>query len=241
MEQRRAIPERQLQAARRASWSSTARLMTGTAGGALALYGASRRGLPGAAAAIVGLGLLGQALRKGGLRRLFGIEPRQQRLDIQKAITIRAPADRVFDFWTKYGHTASFMRNVRATRMMGNGRSLWTVIRPSGAPMGWDANLVTQRPSKWLAWKTTGDAAIRHTGTVRFIDHDDGTTTVDLKITFYPSDRPALGRSVPPDIKTLLAQDLTRMKIAIESGIVPVEDRQAFRGERTSRIALQAS
>jgi uncharacterized membrane protein len=42
--------------------SPTARLMTGTAGGALAAYGAKRRDAMGAALGIVGLGLLARGL-----------------------------------------------------------------------------------------------------------------------------------------------------------------------------------
>jgi len=50
---------------RAASWSPATRLLTGTAGGALAAYGVKRRGATGAALGTVGLGLLARGLASG--------------------------------------------------------------------------------------------------------------------------------------------------------------------------------
>ena len=186
---------------------------------------------------------LGRALADVGLKRMLGIGASRRPVIVQKTMTIRAPVDRVFDFWTKYGNAPSFMQNVRNARITRDGRTRWLVFSPSGAAMGWDAKFVTQSPSKSVAWKATRSetgSEAHHAGTVRFIDNGDGTTTVNLRMIHYPPAQDT-DRNMPalPDLKARLSEDLRHMKIAIESGIVPVEDREVF-GTAES-IKLQAS
>jgi hypothetical protein len=54
-------------------WSPATRLLVGAGGGALALAGASRRGLAGTALAVAGVGLAARAATNRELRRLVGV------------------------------------------------------------------------------------------------------------------------------------------------------------------------
>jgi uncharacterized membrane protein len=121
------------------------------------------------------------------------------------------------------------MSRVQNVRDLGDGRSRWTVLTPGGLTVSWTAVLTRFEPNRELAWKTEPDSAIQHAGIVKFTDNGDETTTIHLRMTYNP---PAgalahgLASLVGSDPKTLLDEDLMRMKSAIETGIPPRDAQQ---------------
>ncbi|RJQ64976.1 MAG: BON domain-containing protein [Desulfobacteraceae bacterium] len=71
------------------NWSPSARLVTGLAGGALAVYGLTYRGIAGKTAIAAGLPLLTRAATNMPLRRIVGISGRRA-VDIQKTTFMEA-------------------------------------------------------------------------------------------------------------------------------------------------------
>ena len=82
------------------NWSPTTRLVATVAGGALAAYGARRRGVVGTVVGSVGLGIVARALTNFETARLLGLDEQRKVIDIQKTINIEAPVDHVFDYWS---------------------------------------------------------------------------------------------------------------------------------------------
>lgn len=78
------------------NWSPTTRFVATAAGGALAIYGARRRGVVGSAVSTAGLGILTRALTNFKTGRLLGLDEGRKVIEIQKTINIEAPVDRVF-------------------------------------------------------------------------------------------------------------------------------------------------
>ena len=78
-----------------AGWPPTARVLAGTAGGALAAYGAKRRDAVGAALGTVGLGLLARGLANIEMKRLIGTNGGHGAVDFEKTINIAAPTEGV--------------------------------------------------------------------------------------------------------------------------------------------------
>jgi hypothetical protein len=80
-----------------------------------------------------------------------------------------------------------------------------------------------------LAWKTEPDSAIQHAGIVKFTDNGDETTTIHLRMTYNP---PAgalahgLASLVGSDPKTLLDEDLMRMKSATRAASPRLSSKQ---------------
>jgi uncharacterized membrane protein len=90
--------------------------------------------------------------------------------------------------------------------------------------MVWTTVVTRCDPNKELAWETERGSSAQHTGRVKFIDSGRGTTTIHVQMT-YNALAEALARSMASslgmDAKTLLAEDLNRMKSRIESGVIP--------------------
>ncbi len=200
-------------------WSPTTRMLVGTAGSALTLYGASHRTAPGALLGVAGFGLLARAVTNLDTQRLLGIGAGRRAVDIQNSITINAPVDTVYDFWTGYENFPGFMANVQRVEDLGGGRSRWTVRGPAGSDVSFEATVTRREPNRVLAWKTRPGAAVAHAGEVRFEANPDGTTTAHVRFSYNPP-AGAVGHAVAwlfaSDPKREMDEDLMRMKHVIE-------------------------
>jgi uncharacterized membrane protein len=65
------------------------------------------------------------------MKRLVGINAGRRAVDIQKTITIDAPVETVYAFWTAYDNFPRFMSRVHDVRpSTREGQSHWTVEGP---------------------------------------------------------------------------------------------------------------
>ena len=204
-------------------WSPTTRVLVGMTGGALALYGARRRGVLGTAITTAGLGLAARGITNMPFRRLIGIGARRRAIDLQKAITINAPVERVFELWSNFDNFPRFMSNVREVRKVSGNRSHWVVRGPGGMPMEWDAGITAYEPHRVLSWRTLPGAMVENAGTIRFEPVGDATR-VDVKLSYNPR-AGGIGHMVAAlfgvDPKKQMDEDLMRMKTFIETGRLP--------------------
>jgi hypothetical protein len=135
----------------RVGWSPTTRLLIGSAGGALATYGAGRRDAFGSALGLSGLTVFVRAITNIELKRLLGVGAGRRAIDVQKTINLNAPVERVFRLWTNYQNFPHFMSDVRDVKDLGDGRSHWTVAGPAGTSVEWDAVITSFTPMQyWL-------------------------------------------------------------------------------------------
>ena len=203
-------------------WSPTTRLAVGTTGAALAGYGASRRDVPGALLAATGVALLTRAATNLETTRLTGIGARRRAVDVQKTITIDAPADAVFQFWTAYQNFPRFMSRVLDVQPGARERqSHWKVAGPAGVPVEFDAEVSAFVPNQVFGWRTVEGAPVAHSGLVRFQPESDGRTRVHIRMSYNPPGG-WLGHGVAAafgvDPKTSLDADLARMRTLLETG-----------------------
>ncbi len=201
-------------------WSPTGRVLAGTLGTGLTLGGLRLGGLPGVGVVLGGLTLLARAATNLSLRRLTGLGAGRHALDVQKTITIAAPAERVFAFWDCYENFPRVMSWVREVLDLGGGRSRWVVAGPGGAPITWDAEVTTRVPNEVIAWRTLPGAAVAHEGMVRF-DPTDGGTRVTVRLSYNPPGGAVSGglaSLVGADPARALDDDLIRVKSLLEEG-----------------------
>ena len=216
-------------------------LMVGGSGVALSAYGASRRTIPGVLAAAAGVGLLARAATNLELRRLAGIGGRRRAVDVQKSITIDAPLEQVFAFWTTYENFPQFMSRVLDVRPgTRDGQSHWTVTGPAGVPVEFDAEISALVPNKVLAWRTIAGSPVAHAGLVRFDATADGRTRVQIRMSYNPPGG-WIGHGVASasgvDPKRSLDADLVRLKTLIETGKAPHDAARPDRATtRSGRI-----
>lgn len=185
------------------------------AGGALTLFGWSRRGAAAAAARAVGAGLL--AGSQGALPGHQG--DRRRTVDIQKTIHIAAPLDQVYAFWSSYENFPLFMSNVREVEDLGGGRSRWVVSGPGGAPIEWQAVVTERIPGDLIAWRSEPGSMLENAGVIRF-RAENGGTRVDLRFCYHPPAGGA-GQAVTEllgaDPRAKVNEDLARLKALLEA------------------------
>lgn len=222
------------------AWSPTTRLVAGLTGGALTIYGGKRRGALGSAMSTVGLGILARALTNFETRRLVGLDGDVKGIDIEKTITIDAPVDKVFTYWSHPENFPEFMTHVREVKRIGDGIYRWKVGGPAGALIEWDAAITELNINKTLAWKSQTGAIIEQEGVTRFTSNPDGSTRIDVRMSYKP---PAglLGHEIAKlfgvDPKQEMDDDLMRMKSFLETGVHP---HDAARTNNTTAHALTA-
>jgi uncharacterized membrane protein len=116
------------------------------------------------------------------------------------------------------------MSNARNVRDLGDSRSRWIVTGPAGTTVEWDAVTTSHIPNEVLAWRTEPHALVQHADIIRFLSNTDGSTTVNIRLTYNPG---AGGRGhvvaslFGADPKTQMDEDLVRMKTFVEAEKVP--------------------
>ena len=75
-----------------------------------------------------------------------------------------------------------------------------------------------------IAWKSVEGASVENAGIVRFDPNEDGSTRVEVKLSYNPPGG-AVGHAVAAlfgsDPETEMDEDLMRMKSFIETGVQP--------------------
>jgi uncharacterized membrane protein len=189
-------------------------------GGALAIYGLTRRGTFGAMLRTLGTGMLvgatgRDAFSGSGLPSL----DRRRAVDIQKTLYIDAPVDQVYGFWSNYENFPLFMSHVREVEDLGEGRSHWSVSGPGGVPIEWNAILTQQTPNEVIAWRSEHGSMLENAGMIRFISTGTGTR-VDLRFCYHPpagGAGQAVAELLGSDPRAKLNEDLGRMKALLEA------------------------
>jgi len=200
---------------RQNNWSPGARMTAILGGGALALSATRMRGIAGVAAGLLGAGLALRGLTNLPLNRLFGLDDTPRVIEIQKSININAPVEEVFRLWTDFENLPRFMEHVQEVRRLGDGRLHWTVTGPAGSTVSWDAEIVEMVPNELIVWRTTESDSIRQSGRTRFVRNPDGTTRLDVHLSYCPP-AGALGHMIATmagvDPKRSMEEDLVRFQ-----------------------------
>lgn len=214
------------------NWTPAARLAAAVAGGALATF-ALGRGERGNAMTRT-LGLAGLALFVRGatnktLDELLGVGAGRRAVTVQKAINIVAPVEEVFAWLTDWERWPEWMSHVQEVSSSGERglegeRTHWVVDGPAGTTVSWDAITTRFVPRDLVAWKTVDGSPVAHAGVMRFSRNEDGSTRVDIQMSYNPvlgAAGHAFAAALRRDPKQQLDDDLARLKTAIETGIPP--------------------
>ena len=202
------------------NWSPATRAMVGAVGGALTLYGASRRDAIGGLLGAGGIALLARGAANTGAADLLNLASRSHSVDIRKTVTIDAPIERVFAFWREIENFPRFMSNVEEVHDTGEGSSHWRVKGPAGVPVEWDARITREEPNRVIAWQSEPGSIVESSGEVRFEQTPNGGTRIQIRMSYTPP-AGAVGRGLgslfKSDPKRKVSADLERMKSLVEN------------------------
>jgi uncharacterized membrane protein len=216
-------------------WPPAVRLLAGAAGGALALYGARRKGAIGAAIELAGLGLVARGLTNLEIRDVVGLGGGRG-ISVQKTININAPVERVFNVWNHHEDFPFFLSRVREVKDLGNGRYHWTVVGPAGIPVEWEGVITERIPNQKLVFESVAGSMVEQKGIVHFQPNKKRGTRVDVKMSYYPPAGVAghvVARLFGADPRSEMIEDLLRMKSFIETQHQPHDaaERRAKGGQ----------
>ncbi|MCA1587007.1 MAG: SRPBCC family protein [Acidobacteria bacterium] len=155
-----------------------------------------------------------------------------RRVTVRKAITIRRPVNEVYEFWKQLENLPRFMRHLESVRIIDQARSHWKTRGPAGLHVEWDAEIVDDRASELIAWRSLPGSDVENSGTVRFrpAPRGDGTELhVDLQ---YQPPAGRLGKGIAwlfgEEPAQQMADDLRRLKQLLELGEIPLSDGPAL-------------
>jgi uncharacterized membrane protein len=204
-------------------WSPTARLLVasaaaGTWAGAHGMPGALRWPVRGASVV-----LAVRAASNLPVKRITGIGAGREAIEIEDAVTIAVPAERIWDWVSDYRVFQMIMPDVLEIDRAPDGRSHWVVRGPAGVPVRFDAEETNREDGHLLSWRTCDGQLVAHEGTLR-LDQENGRTRVQVRLCYNPV-AGAVGHAVAAmfrvDPKRKLREDLQRLKSFLETGNAP--------------------
>jgi uncharacterized membrane protein len=201
-------------------------------GGALAIYGLTRRSPLGVAMAAT-----------GGAVAFLGTRPNVMRQGMQANATmqINCSPEQAYQFWHNFENLPLFMRHLDNVSIVGNGRSRWTAIGVMGKRVSWDAETIDDRANEFISWRSTPDSQAQVSGFVAFRPAiGNRGTIVETSMEVKPPAGAlgvAISRAFGKDPSFLIRQDLRRLKALIEAGEIPTIDGQSH-GRRSTFTAM---
>lgn len=212
------------------------RWVSGISGAALALYGVRRRGVDGAALAVLGAALLYRSITGRSLLyqaldlRLVRTTSGRQRIEVVKTMTINRSPDELYRFWRHFENLPTVMRHLESVTVQDDQRSHWVVKGPGGKRLEWDAEVVNDKPGQLIAWQSCEGADVDHWGVVRFVPAPGGRGThVTVELEYEP-----IGGTFGVTVAKLfgeepaqqIGEDLRRFKQFMETGEIPTTEGQ---------------
>ncbi|HEX5055036.1 MAG TPA: SRPBCC family protein [Gammaproteobacteria bacterium] len=217
-----------------------------TAGSALILAGLRQRSI---LSAVAGSWLVARSVKRRSFSR-SGAQVPQRGIQVHKTIHINTPVARAYAAWSNFENFPAYLRHVRRVRRIEDGvrskhpRWRWTVDGPAGTEVEFDTFVVASESDRLLAWRTDADSPIQHAGVAHFNENPDGSTTVEIHMSYDP---PAgiLGHAVAKlfgaDPSNQMDDDLVRLKSYIESSGGRQSQQQESASARSRQGAQQSS
>jgi uncharacterized membrane protein len=219
------------------NWAPATRVLTGALGSLMAYRGMRRWGAVGPLLASIGVGVAARALTNLPAKRLTGLGAGRRAIDLQKVINVNAPVEKVWALWSDYENFPRFMSHLKEVRRTGGGRSHWVAAGPAAVPVEWDAETTAWVPNELIAWRSVEGAAVENAGMVRFRPNQDGSTQVDIKLSYNPP-AGAVGHAVASllgvDPRRAMDEDMVRFKSLVEEGKTSADEERVHLDQVTT-------
>jgi uncharacterized membrane protein len=190
----------------------------GALGGAL-LAQRGRRGV-GAIAALIGVGLIGQAARPLLRNWVLRHGQARRRLRVRTTIHVARPVPEVFTFCKDFENFPRIIGSLRRITDFQDGRSHWEAYSPSGEVVEWDAVITKYVPNAVIGWSSVPSSNVATTGLIRFAASGDNSTRLTIELTYLPREAgfaEAMHALATRSREAQILGDLARASFYIES------------------------
>jgi uncharacterized membrane protein len=171
----------------------------------------------GAALAIVGFSLLVRSHSNRRAAPRFG----RGAITIRKLVDVVAPVHEVFEFWRRYQNWPEVIPRVREVGEIALDRHRWTIAGPQGDPIEWITVITKFGADRIIQWETVPGSVVEHAGSIRFSRNRNGTTRVDITLSYVPPPGPAgdaMAALFRSERNTVMNKELARLKSLLEQG-----------------------
>jgi uncharacterized membrane protein/CBS domain-containing protein len=214
---------RRILARKTEKWATGARILAAAAGASLVAFGAKKRNGATSLAATAGTALLTRAAVNKPLTNLIRSNG-DQLIKVQKAITLAAAPERVFEVLKYPQYFPYFMSHVRFVKPIGARRFFWLVDGVGGLPVEMTTEVTEVVPDKLIRWRVANGSRQGQHGYLRLEDAGGGRTRLHVEMNYRPF-AGALGHLAAAlfgnDLKSELDEDFLRLKTFIEKGKLP--------------------
>ena len=149
---------------------------------------------------------------------------------VETSVTINRPRQELWEFWRKLENLPRFMRHLESVRELGDGRSHWVGKSPVGLRVEWEAEIVEERETRLLSWRSLPGSRVHNAGSVFFEDAVGGRgSTVRVVMEVSPGGGlggRAVSKVLGPITNQQVHEDLRRFKSLLEAGEIPTTDGQ---------------
>jgi uncharacterized membrane protein len=220
------------------------RWVSSIAGGALALFGLTRRTPAGVGLALAGAALLYRGVtghsylyEAMGISNPENVNPNvsvraNAGFKVEKSITINSSPDELYRFWRNFQNLPRIMNHLESVRDIGGNRSHWVAKAPAGTTVEWDAEIYNEKENELIAWRSLENADVDNAGSVHFEPAPGGRGTVVRVSLKYDPPGGFLGATVArlfgENPEQQIEEDLRRFKQVMETGEVTTTEDQPF-------------
>ena len=214
------------------------RIISGAAGGLLALLGARQRGPIGLLLAAAGGYLVYRAATGNDpvMQVTGGGAVASKPIFVEHSVVIDRPASQVYEYWRKLENLPNVMSHLESVTVLDNRRSRWVAKAPLGSHVEWEAEIVNDKPGERIGWHSLPGATVDNAGSVQFEalaggspsagspamgNPEHGSTRVHVALSYRPPVGPlgaAVAKMFGEEPSQQIAEDLQKFKQSFESG-----------------------
>ncbi|PZV02397.1 MAG: cyclase [Leptolyngbya sp.] len=197
----------------------------------MVLSGLQQRSLRGILVAAAGGSLVYQgAQKKSTLKQVGEAVGLEKTILVEKTVTINRPAAELYRFWRQLDNLPRFMRHIKSVQVYDEQHSHWVVNAPLDQSVEWDAAIVDDQPDRLIAWTSTDDAPVNHSGIVRF-QRATGDRGTEVKVVMeyeLPGGTmaAAIAKLFGEAPEQQIGDDLSRFKQLMETGEIATTEGQ---------------
>jgi uncharacterized membrane protein len=166
----------------------------------------------------------------------------ERTMNLHAAITINRPREEVYLYWRDFENLPRFMAHLESVETTGDGHSRWKVRGPLKKTLKWEAEIVEDRSSELITWRSTKGVLAGNRGSVRFSDAPGGRgTEVRVDLAYDPPGGKvglAFAKLLGEHPEQQVRDDLRRFKQVMETGEV-VRSEGSPEGTRALRQVRQ--
>lgn len=116
------------------------------------------------------------------------LDTKGKALNIRETFVINKPRHEVYALWRSLEKLPAFLQHLNTVTVLNNNRSHWELKVPGGlASIGWDAEILVDKPNQELSWRSLPGSSIENSGKLVFESLYGGRSTeIQATITYTP-------------------------------------------------------